>query len=270
MDDLDGLVSKVIGLAERAGEMMLRTAPVISEYKGTKENYATDTDLEIQRFLQKELPALLPGSSFMGEEENSYSKGECVWIVDPIDGTVNYARGLSMSVVSIALVENGKAVLGVVYNPYMREMYRAELGKGAYMNGSRIRVSDREWNDAIVSTAWCAYDKNLAHSSFIISERLHSECSDIRRFGTAAYEMCLVARGSTEIYFEMLLRPWDYAAASLIVEEAGGVCSSLNGPLDLFDQDMAFASNSRENLDRIRDIVRDTVGTDLDLGSIWK
>ena len=263
------LMESVISLAKRAGEMMLSEKPVISQYKGSAENYATETDVRIQEFLEKELLSLLPGSSFMGEENHEYSKGELVWIVDPIDGTVNYARGLSMSVVSIALVKDSRTVLGVVHNPYLSQTFHAERGKGSYLNDERIHVSDIGWEKALVSTAWCAYDKDLGHVSFKISERLHRECSDIRRFGTAAYEMCLLAKGSVEVYFEMLLRPWDYAAANLIVEEAGGVCSSLDGPLDLFDQCAVLAANSPENLERLKRSIKEESGDFHTSGSIW-
>ena len=265
------LLNSVISLAKCAGETMLSERPVISRFKGSKENYATETDERIQAFLEKELLALLPGSSFMGEENHRYSKGDMVWVVDPIDGTVNYARGLSMSVVSIALVKDGESILGVVHNPYLGHTFYAEKGKGAFLNGENIRVSDISWEDAIVSTAWCAYEKDtLGHPSFMISERLHRECSDIRRFGTAAYEMCLLAKGSVDVYFEMLLRPWDYAASSLIVTEAGGVCSSLDGPLDPFDQCAVLASNNKRNLDRLKDVIIDVVGEKRDDGSIWR
>ena len=266
---MDGLIESVKSLAERAGAMMLSERPVISQYKGSADNYATETDERIQEFLEKELLSLLPGSAFMGEENHEYSKGDLVWIVDPIDGTVNYARGLSMSVVSIALVKDSETILGVVYNPYQGQMFHAEKGRGSFLNGESIHVSDVKRENALVSTAWCAYDKDLAHSSFMISERLHRECSDIRRFGTAAYEMCLLAKGSLDIYFEMLLRPWDYAASSLIVEEAGGVCSSIDGPLDLFDQCGVLAANSEENLEYIRDVVLNEIGDKRKEGSIW-
>ena len=263
------VLEQVISLAETAGRMMLSERPVISRYKGSKENYATEMDEKIQEFLERELLSLLPGSSFMGEENHEYSRGDLLWIVDPIDGTVNYARGLSMSVVSIALVKDSVPVLGVVHNPYLKQTFHAERGKGAYLNGESIHVTDIGWDTALVSTAWCAYEKDLAHSSFRISERLHSECSDIRRFGTAAYEMCLLAKGSVDVYFEMLLRPWDYAAASLIVEEAGGVTTSLDGPLDMFDQCAVLAANSKENLDRLRKVVIDEIGDERKTGSIW-
>ena len=267
---MDGLLESVISLAEKAGDMMLSERPVISTYKGSKENYATEMDEKIQNYLKKELLALLPGSVFMGEEGHDYAKGDTVWIVDPIDGTVNYARGLSMSVVSIALVKDSESVLGVVRNPYLRQTFHALKGKGSYLNGERIHVSDLKRENAIVSAAWCAYDKDLAHPSFRISERLHRECSDIRRFGTAAYEMCLLAKGSLEIYFEMLLRPWDYAASSLIVEEAGGVCSSIDGPLDPFDQCAVLAANSKENLDYLKKVIREEAGGTRKDGSIWR
>ncbi len=268
---MEDIINSVIGLAKRAGDMMRTEAPVISRFKGSKENYATETDESIQRFLKKELLALLPGSSFMGEEGHDYSKSDLLWIVDPIDGTVNYARGLSMSVVSIALVKDGSAVMGVVHNPYLDHTFHAEKGRGAFLNGERIQVSDVKRENALVSTAWCAYEKDeLAHPSFRISERLHRDCSDIRRFGTAAYEMCLVAKGSIDMYFEMLLRPWDYAAASLIVEEAGGVCSSIDGPLDMFDQCGVLACNTAENLDYLKKVIKEEAGAKRDTGSIWR
>ena len=268
--DMDGILEAVIDLAERAGDMMLSARPVISKYKGSKENYATETDERIQDFLEKELLSLMEGSTFMGEENHEYSKSDLLWIVDPIDGTVNYARSLSMSVVSIALVKDGESVLGVVHNPYLKQTFHALKGKGSYLNGERLHVSDIPRENAIVSTAWCAYEKDLAHSSFAISERLHRECSDIRRFGTAAYEMCLLAKGSFEIYFEMLLRPWDYAASSLIVTEAGGACSSLDGPLDLFDQCPVLAANNEENLDYLKKVIIDEIGDKRREGSIWR
>ena len=266
---MGSLLESVIPLAERAGDMMLSERPVISSYKGNRGNYATETDERIQDYLKKELLALLPGSVFMGEENHDYSKGDTVWVVDPIDGTVNYARGLSMSVVSIALVKDSRSVLGVVHNPYLHQTFHAIRGEGAYLNGERIHVSDLNREDAIVSTAWCAYDKDLAPPSFRISERLHRECGDIRRFGTAAYEMCLLAKGSLELYFEMLLRPWDYAASSLIVEEAGGVCSSLDGPLDPFDQCAVLAANTQENMDYLRTVIEEEGGIRKE-GSIWR
>ena len=269
MTSMDGLAGTVIALAGTAGRMMLGTSPRISVSKGSKENYATETDLSIQAFLKKELLSALPGSVFLGEEGTDRSRGELVWVVDPIDGTVNYARGLSMSVVSIALVDHGTPVLGVVLNPYLGETYHAEAGRGAYLNGVRIHVSDTPRENALVSTAWCAYEKELAHDSFLISETLHRECMDIRRFGTAAYEMCLLAKGSVDMYFEMLLRPWDYAASSLIVKEAGGSCSSLDGPLDLFDQCPVLAANSADNLEYLRETVISVAGDRRPEGSIW-
>ncbi len=267
---MDSLLESVISLAERAGDMMLSEKPVISTFKGSKENYATEADERIQEFLKKELLGLLPGSVFMGEEGHDRTKGDTVWIVDPIDGTVNYARGLSMSVVSIALVKDSESVLGVVRNPYLRQTFHALKGEGAFLDGERIHVSDLSRENAMVSTAWCAYDKDLAHPSFKISERLHRECSDIRRFGTAAYEMCLLAKGSLEIYFEMLLRPWDYAASSLIIKEAGGVCSSLDGPLDLFDQCAVLAANTEENLDYLKNVIREEANGVKKDGTIWR
>lgn len=266
---LNGLTKKVIKLAVTAGKMMLKTVPVISKFKGTKENYTTKTDEMIQEFLKKKLLSILSESSFMGEENCEYCKSSLMWIVDPIDGTVNYTHGLPMSVVSIALVKDGEIILGVVHNPYLKETFHAERAKGAYLNKKPIHVSNISRKDSLVSTAWCTYNKKLAYLSFRISERLHTECTDIRRFGTAAYEMCLLAKGSIDMYFEMLLSPWDYAAASLIIKEAGGCSSSLDGPLNIFDQCSVLAANNKENLDYLRNVVIEELKDIRPQGSIW-
>ena len=260
-----------MALARRAGKIMVSTPPEITEYKGSKENFATDTDLAIQEFLQKELLDILPGSEFLGEENAHISKEKhLLWIVDPIDGTVNYSRGLSMSVISIALVKDGVSVLGVVYNPYLDEMYHSVRGEGSYMNGKRLSVSDKPKEQSMVCTSWSAYDKTLAHDCFAISEKVQSECIDIRRFGTAAYELCLLARGSIDIYFEIALCPWDYAAGCLILEEAGGECGKLDRSID-FDHMCSFiGANSKENFEYMRTSVLDVIGDFRLNKSIWE
>lgn len=268
-DILDSLTKEVIKLSITAGKMMLKTMPVISKFKGTKENYVTETDEMIQEFLKKNLLSILPESSFMGEENCEYCKGSLMWIVDPIDGTVNYARGLSTSVVSVALVKDEEVILGVVHNPYLKETFHAERSNGAYLNKKPIHVSNTPREHSIISTAWSAYNKKLAHMSFRISERLHTECADIRRFGASAYEMCLLAKGSIDMYFEMLLCPWDHAAAGLIVKEAGGYSSSLDGPLNLFDQCPVLAANNKENFDYLKSTIIEELKDIRPEGSIW-
>lgn len=256
---------KAVWCAYRAGKLMLDRDGLEVGNKGTKENYVTSKDLQVQRFLRKELGEALPGSAFMGEEADLPGEGDVpeagrpCWVVDPIDGTANYARDMGESVVSIALVVDGMVEIGVVYNPYTQETFAAVRGQGAFRNGVPIRVSDRPKENCMVCTSWSAYDKSRAPVCFRISQRLYAVCEDLRRTGTAAYELCMLARGVVDMHFEIRLAPWDYAAASLIVEEAGGFTGSLNGPLDLQRQCLVMAANTRENFDFLRGIVSEEV-----------
>lgn len=260
---MGGLLEKVIEIAETAGNLMITEKNVDVKTKGTKENYVTSTDLKIQKYLRAELLSALPGSGFLGEEEDApdggavYGPDDWVWVVDPIDGTANYARGIPMSVVAIGLVKNGESVLGVVRQPYTGETFWAEKGKGAFLDGKPLRVSARDKEHAMVCTAWSCYDKKRSPLCFDVTEKLYPVCEDIRRIGTAAYELCLVAKGSCDIYFEVRLAPWDYTASACIVSEAGGCLASERGKLDHYRPCAVMGANNGKNLDFLRRIVKD-------------
>ena len=149
------LLDKVISAAEEAGRIMLSETDFTVEKKTSKENYVTSSDRIVEDMLRTRLPAILPGSGVMGEERGTTSGGsEYLWVVDPIDGTANYARGFNASVCSIGLVHKGEVVLGVIRNPYTGETFWAEKGKGAFVNGKRIHVSDRDSSHSVVTTGW--------------------------------------------------------------------------------------------------------------------
>ncbi len=255
------LIDGVAGLAVKAGEMILSDAGFTVENKGTKENYVTSTDRRIEAFLREGLASLLPEAGFLGEEEDGFIGNRNIfWVVDPIDGTANYARGIPASTVSIGLVKDGKPVLGVIRNPYTRETYCAAEGEGAFLNGVPIKVSKRTKEHAMAATAWSCYNKSLAHVCFQISEKLYAVCEDIRRIGSAAYALCLLAKGAEDVMFEIRLSPWDYMAGIVILKEAGGFCSSLDGPVKLTEQCTFLAANTEENLAFVRDAVLSVLG----------
>ena len=255
------LIDGVAGLAVEAGEMMLSDAGFTVENKGTKENYVTSTDRRIETFLREGLASLLPEAGFLGEEEDGFIGNRNIfWVVDPIDGTANYARGIPASTVSIGLVKDGEPVLGVIRNPYTRETYCAVKGEGAFLNGVPIKVSKRTKEHAMAATAWSCYNKSLAHVCFQISEKLYAVCEDIRRIGSAAYALCLLAKGAEDVMFEIRLSPWDYMAGIVILKEAGGFCSSLDGPVKLTEQCTFLAANTEENLAFVRDTVLSVLG----------
>lgn len=240
-----------------AGNIMLDREGLKVTSKGTRENFVTSADYEVERFLRKRLTELLPESSFVGEEDGKSGDGNYEWIVDPIDGTANYARDLRVSTVSIALRKNDETVSGIVYQPYTKEMYYAEKGKGSFVNNKRLHVSDRALENSMFCTSWSAYNKAISPMCFRISERIYPLCEDIRRFGTAAYELALLAEGKIDIYYEATLQPWDLAAGALIVREAGGFCGSIFGPESYDTKGPMIASNSKKSFDILRDIIED-------------
>ncbi len=227
--------------------------------KGSRENLVTSADLENERFLKSELTGILPGSAFMGEEgdEASLHETEWVWIVDPIDGTANFSRGIPMCAISVALFKDMEPYAGFVLNPFMDILYSAVKGKGAFKDGTPIHVSDRGFEDALLSTAYCCYEKSLAESCFEVSRRLYPDINDIRRIGTAALELAMMAEGAGELYFEIRLSPWDHAAGLTILKEAGGCYTAIGGEISFDSPSPVLAANSEENLRKLSSVVDD-------------
>ncbi len=249
----------VEGIIRESGRRVSSTRDFTVDNKGSRENLVTSMDIENERFLKSELLSILPGSAFMGEEgdEASLRDTEWVWIVDPIDGTANFSRGIPMCAVSVALFRNAEPYAGFVLNPFMDTLYSAVKGKGAFKDGEPIRVSDRGFGDAMLSTAYCCYGKEMAESCFEVSRRLYPDINDIRRIGTAALELAMIAEGAGELYFEIRLSPWDYAAGLTILEEAGGCYTAIGGDVSFEEPSPVVAANSRDNLDRLSAVIDD-------------
>ena len=259
MNFTDFTIERIIDAVREASALMDRTGGFEIHDKGARENIVTSSDLAVQHCLTEKLAALLPGSGFLCEEEDmsDYSGHEAVWVIDPIDGTANYARGNENCCISVALVRRGEPFMGVVYSPWRREMYWAEKGKGAFCNGRPIHVSDRPFEQGLLFTALCVYRKEFARTCSDIIYDLYMKCNDVRRTGSAAVELCLVAAGYAELFFEMRLMPWDYAAASLVLTEAGGAICDFDGAFPApFKPMLTVAANSPESCERLREAVR--------------
>ena len=250
-------IEQIVAVVREASLLMVREGFSVEE-KGSRENIVTSSDVAVQHFLTEKLGALLPGSGFLCEEEDlSDTAHEAVWIIDPIDGTANYARGIESCAISVALLWKGVLSAGVVYSPWRGELYTAEKGGGAFCNGMPIRVSDRPFEAGLLFTAMSTYRKEFARSGSDIIFDIFMDCNDFRRTGSAAVELSLMGAGKAELYFEMRLMPWDYAAAGLILQEAGGVISGFDGTAfpSLSEPSMVLAANSAENLRRLVAIV---------------
>lgn len=227
------ILPQVEALMKKASRIMLEAGDIAGsvDAKTGRQNFVTDYDKRVQDELQQGLKQILPEALFLGEESSGgtdISRGPA-WIVDPIDGTTNFIKGLNMSAVSVALAEDGSPKLGAVYNPYADEFFCAVRGQGAYMNHKAIHVSDNPLEHGVVSIGTAPYYPELVDRSFEMARHYFDRCIDIRRCGSAALDLCSVAIGRCELYVEMRVYPWDYAAGALIVEEAGGLVTDAEG-----------------------------------------
>lgn len=235
------LLEEIIEIVHGCGKIMLSATDIERKMhqKAGKGNFVTDYDSRVQQVLEEKLLALVPGAVFLGEEDQmdqtDISRGYA-FIVDPIDGTANFTRGFDMSCISVALALDGKPVLGVIYNPYSGETYHAEKGKGAYRNGEPVHASQRTLEEGLILFGTAPYHQELTKRSFEVAYQYMSRGEDLRRSGSAALDLCAIASGRAEFYFEMRLCPWDYAAGALLVEEAGGLVSDLEGRPVTYDR----------------------------------
>lgn len=242
------LLNEIIDVAKQCGDIIKnadRNNIGISDKAG-KANFVTKYDCRVQKYAQEKLEEILPMAGFLGEEDDTEvdTSKEYIFVVDPIDGTTNFIKDYKASCVSIGLIKNGKRYMGVVYNPYLNETFYAVKGEGAYLDGERIHVSSEDLSNGIVLFGSSPYNTELAKISFEKAYEYFTQSLDIRRSGSAALDLCSVATGRAELFFEMLLSPWDFAAGALIIEEAGGKVTTVEGEeLPCFSKSSVLAQN---------------------------
>ena len=221
-------------------------------------NFVTDYDTQIQRFLIDRLSAILPGCSFFGEEDTEGNKRSIegqVFFIDPIDGTTNFMFDYKNSCVSVGLAEDGVMIAGWVFDPYTDQMWSAQSGEGAWLNGKKLTVENRGLENGICAFGCARY--NEGDGIFDILPTLFMRSLSIRNGGSAAIDLCRIASGSNVAYIEMLLQPYDYAAASVIIEEAGGqICQVSGNPITL-DRGCSIVAGTPKAIEEIRRIMRD-------------
>lgn len=213
-----------------------------------RADYVTQVDTDIQAFLARELGSRFPEIQFLGEEEGLHEmSGDTYWILDPIDGTTNLIHDYQHSVVSLALYEKGEITIGIVYDPFREDVYYAQKGKGSFLNGSPIHVSEAEsLSETIIAVGTSPYDREVAEENFKRMRRVFDRGQDIRRTGSAAMDLIYVACGRTGGFFEPKLSPWDFAAGMLLVTEAGGRVTDFAGePLSLLRRGSIVATNGK-------------------------
>ena len=230
--DLAALLELALGAATEAGRLLTeeRPAELGVETKSTSVDVVTEMDLRAERLLVDRLLGARPGDAVLGEEGGERAGTSGVrWVLDPIDGTTNYLYGLPVWAVSVAGEADGVAVVGVVHAPALGETYTAVRGGGAWSNGRRLAVNTGvALEQALVGTGF-GYDAAGRGRQGEVLQRVVSRVRDVRRLGSAAYELCCVAAGRTDAYYERYTNRWDVAAAGLVAEEAGAVVQDLRG-----------------------------------------
>ena len=235
--DVSEILAEMQKAMRRAGERILQAHDVLAEAKTDRRNVVTEYDRAVQELLIRLLGEAVPGARFFCEENDRHDDlgAEDLFIIDPIDGTMNFVHGFHHSCVSVAYSRLGRIEAGAVYNPYVNEMFTAIRGGGAFLNGRPIHVTDAPLSETVICFGSAPYNPELTGETFRLAQRAYGTGLDVRREGSAALDLCSVAAGRAGIYFELRLSLWDYAAGSLIVEEAGGRCLRVDGSALPFD-----------------------------------
>lgn len=230
-------LNTAIEAAHKGGDLIMKyrervdSIPVERKARG---DYASEIDRACEDVIRAELARRYPDHEILGEEHgrSGHKSGdrENVWLIDPIDGTSNYLRGIPHYAISIALSVRGRIEHGLVYDPVRDELFAASRGQGATLNNRRIRVSGRSTlSSAVLGMAFPFRSRRLMPAYMGMFDALFEQCEDVRRAGAASLDLAYVASGRLDGYLELALKPWDIAAGALLVQEAGGVVMDIAG-----------------------------------------
>ena len=222
--------------AYKAGNILIKDFREVENLQVSKKgigDFVTSADLSSEKAIIKILQKGYPKIEIMSEETNSetnLNEHEKIWIIDPLDGTLNFLHGLPHFAISMALMVKKEIISGIIYDPIKDELFWAEKGIGAFLNGKRIRVSARsQLKDSLVSTGIPWKGMESSHKNYLkILENIMKSSSGIRRYGAAALDLAYVAAGRYDAFWEFNLKTWDIAAGALIVKEAGGYVGNIN------------------------------------------
>jgi myo-inositol-1(or 4)-monophosphatase len=249
--NLDEVLEFTEDIAIGAGKILLkgfRSDKTITSFK-SRTNLVTDIDKKSEKYLFENIRKKFPDNTIIAEEgSRSYADGDLIWYVDPLDATNNYAHGIPFFCISIGIYskEAGKIIIGLVYDPYHNEIFSAKTDGGAHLNKKRIHTSETDdLGFSIVATGFPYEKDDMSSNNTNQFIRFIPITQGIRRIGSAALDLSYLACGRIDGYWEPMLHPWDMAAGSLIVEEAGGTVTKYNG--DPFDPEYPeiLASNGR-------------------------
>ena len=243
------IINVMANAARKAARSLVRDFGEVEQLQVSQKgpaDFVSTADLRAEETLRRELLRARPGYGLLMEEsgEIAVENGQYRWIVDPLDGTLNFLHGLPHFAISVGLETDGEIVAGLIHDPLRHETYWAEKGAGAYVNDRRLRVSGRRHlHESVIATAipFKAHGDHHAYLAMLAS--VMPEVAGIRRFGSAALDLAYVAAGRYEGYWEIGLAPWDIAAGILIVREAGGFVTEISGGHDMLRTGSVLAAN---------------------------
>lgn len=231
---MEPLLNIAVSAARQAGEIIIRHMEQVDRLKITAKNaydYFSEVDIKAEQTIINAIRKAYPEHGILAEESGvQEGDGESIWIIDPLDGTSNYLHGFPFFSVSIALKSKGRIEHGVIYDPLRHECFAASRGRGARLNDRRLRVSKQtQLSAALLGTGFSFRDTPITQKYLSTYEALFGKCAGIRRTGSAALDLAYVASGRLDGFWELGLRPWDIAAGALLIREAGGLISDLQG-----------------------------------------
>jgi len=255
------LINVMVRAAEKAARTLIRDFGEVEQLQVSKKgpaDFVSAADLAAERTIRAELVKARPDFGLLMEESGKGGPADAKsrWIVDPLDGTTNFLHGVPHWAISIAAETDGMIVAGVIHDPINDELFWAERGQGAYVNSKRLRVSGRRHLDqALVATGMPFKGRKLAPNYLSELDLVMAETSGVRRFGSAALDLAYVAAGRYDAFWEYGLSPWDSAAGAILVTEAGGFISEVDGGANPIFGTSVLATNSELNRP-IRDLIR--------------
>jgi len=234
---MHAMLNVAVMAARRGGDTLIRNMNKLEklnvEQKG-RNDFVSDADRAAENAVIETILKHYPDHAILAEESGPAGDSEYTWIIDPLDGTTNYLHGFPVLCVSIGVTHNGRLEQGVVYDPLRQEIFSASRGQGAQLDGRKIRVSGRkDLQRSLIGTGFPYRDSNESFQPYMdMLVSAMNNTTGIRRAGAAALDLCYVAAGRLDAYWETGLKPWDLAAGTLIVREAGGIISGLDGSED--------------------------------------
>ena len=243
------MLNIAIRAARAAGDSIVRemdrTRDISIETKG-KNDFVTEVDKNAEGIIISVIKNAYPEHAFLAEESGQEGENDCLWIIDPLDGTTNFLHGFPHFSVSIALQNKGVLEQAVIYDPLKQELFTASKGKGAQLNNRKIRVSIKNTLDGALLGTGFPYNNESVMQQFIESyKNLFPNVAGIRRAGVASLDLAYVACGRLDGFWEFNLRPWDIAAGALIIQEAGGINAELTGGADYMKTGNIISANPK-------------------------